>query len=63
MALGDIDVREGPVARLVGEQEGGDASRVGLERQDHHVEHELDVLAETSPGCRRAFRVRDWRSP
>ena len=50
MALGDIDLGEGPVAPLVGQQEGGDAGGVGLEGQDHHVEHELDVLPETCAG-------------
>ena len=56
MALGDPDVGERPVAPLVGQQEGGDPGRVGLERQDHHVEHELDVLAEGARDAGRRFR-------
>src|ERR1700733_14912326 len=55
MALGDIDIREGPVASLVGQQEGGDPGGIGLERQDHHVEHELDMLAERARDAGRSF--------
>ncbi len=34
-------------ARLLGEQEGRDARGIGLEGKQHHVKHELDVVAET----------------
>ena len=53
MALGDADLGERAVAAVVGEQEGGDPRRVGLERQHQHVEHELDVLRVARSGCPR----------
>ena len=47
MAFGDADLRERTIAPLAGEQECGDAGGIGLEGQDHHVEHELNVFLET----------------
>ncbi len=58
MALGDLDIRECSVASLVGQQEGGDASGIGLERQDHHVEHERDMLVERGRNAGRSFHGR-----
>ena len=53
VALGDADVVERAVAAVVGEQQGRDARRVGLERQDEHVVHELDVLRVVRRDARR----------
>ena len=56
MALGDADLVERAVAAVVGEQQGRHSRRVGLERQDQHVEHELDVLRVVRRDARAAFR-------
>ena len=61
MAFRDPDFREGPVTSLVREQERGDARRIGLEGQDHHVEHEPDMVGEAAgnAGGRLDGGVRD----
>ena len=56
VALGDADLVERAVAAVVGQQQGRDARRVGLERQDQHVEHELDVFRVVGRDARRASR-------
>ena len=45
VAFGDADLGEGPVAAVVGHDQGGHPGRVGLERQDHHVAHQAEVVA------------------
>ena len=55
VALGDPDVGERPVARLVGQQEGGDPRRVGPEGQEEQVVHELDVLEEAGRDAGRGL--------
>ncbi len=39
MPFGDSDVIERTIAALVGDQEGRDARRVRLEREEEHVVH------------------------
>ena len=60
--LGDPDLVERAVAAVVGEQQGRDAGRVGLEGQDQHVVHELDVFARSRRGCPAGSR-RPGRGP
>ena len=52
VALRDADFRERAVAPFAGEQECGDARGIGLEGQDHHVKHELNVFLETGGNAR-----------
>ncbi len=57
------DVRVRPVADLARENHAEDARRVGLEREQLQVEHELRVARRTTPGMpMRALRQRDGRS-
>ena len=51
--FGDAEVRVGPHARFAIHRERDDARDVGLERQRHQVEHQLEVLGDV---VRRADR-------
>ena len=58
MPLIHINKRIRAVGTFVGEDEGGDASAVGLEGQRHHVEHEMQmffVIFEIGLGGMSAF--------
>ena len=46
VALGNAELREGAVAAVVRQEQGGDARRVGLKSHGEEVIHEVHVLAE-----------------
>jgi hypothetical protein len=58
MAFRDAYLIEGPVAAFAGKQHGRDASRIGLECQQEHVEHQLNVAAEIGRNAIRRVRLR-----
>src|SRR5215831_11640135 len=46
VALGNSNLREGPITTFAGKQQSGNAGGIGLEGNHKHIEHELDVFVE-----------------
>ena len=51
--FGEAQIGERAIAAVVGQEQRGNARRIGLERQEQHVEHELNVLLVTGRNAGR----------
>ena len=58
VAFGDADLGEGAVAAVAGQDQRGDAGGIGLEGEEEHVIHDLDVLFKTGGDANRRLDVR-----